>query len=312
MVRRYIARRLGQAVVTAFGISLISFSLLYVFPGDPAEFILSIRYGYEPSAADIARFREEMGLNQPLVVQYFHWLSSALRGDFGMSWTEPKTVMELMAERLPPSAELFFTTFLISVVFAFTLGILSTIYRDRWIDHVSRIFSLLGISIPSFWLGLILIWVFSVNLHLLPAFGCCDLRHLILPVATWSFSFMAIKTRFIRASILEELSNEYIITARSKGLGENAVVLRHALRNALIPIITYLSMSISHLIVGSIMVEVVFSWEGLGTLLVKSVFERDFPVVQAMVFLSGVMMISMNLIVDLLYTVIDPRVRYGE
>ena len=310
-MRRYIARRTVQAVITLFGVSFLSFSLLYIFPGDPAEFILSIRYGYEPSFADVLRFREELGLNRPLVVQYFDWLSKAVRGDFGTSWVEPKTVMDLILERLPASAELFFATFLVSVTFAFGIGILSSIYRDRWIDHLSRLFSLLGISIPSFWLGLVLIWIFSVKLHLLPAFGCCGIEHLILPVLTWSFSFMAIKTRFIRASILEELSKEYIITARSKGLAESTVVLRHALRNALIPIVTYLSMSVSHLVVGSIMVEVVFSWEGLGTLLVRSVFERDFPVVQALVFLSGVVMISINLAVDLLYTVIDPRVRYG-
>ncbi len=306
----YVVRRTVQAVITLFGVSLISFSLLYIFPGDPAEFILSIRYGYEPSAEDVARLREELGLNRPLIVQYLDWLSRALRGDFGMSWTEPKTVMSLILERAQASAELFFATFLISVFFAFALGILSAIYRDRWIDHLTRIFSMLGISIPSFWLGLVLIWIFSVNFHVLPAFGCCGIKHLVLPVLTWSFSFMAIKTRFIRASVLEELSKEYIVTARSKGLAESTVVLRHALRNALIPIVTYLSMSVSHLIVGSIMVEVVFSWEGLGTLLVKSVFERDFPVVQALVFLSGVVMISVNLVVDLLYTVIDPRVKY--
>ncbi|WP_290595925.1 MULTISPECIES: ABC transporter permease [unclassified Archaeoglobus] len=308
----YVVRRAVQAVITLLGVSLISFSLLYIFPGDPAEFILSIRYGYEPSAEDVARLREELGLNRPLVTQYLDWLSRALRGDFGMSWTEPKAVMPLILERAQASAELFLATFLISIFFAFVLGILSSIYRDRWIDHLTRMFSMLGISIPSFWLGLVLIWIFSVNFHLLPAFGCCGIKHLVLPVLTWSFSFMAIKTRFIRASVIEELSKEYIVTARSKGLAESAVVLRHALRNALIPIVTYLSMSVSHLIVGSIMVEVVFSWEGLGTLLVKSVFERDFPVVQALVFLSGVVMISVNLVVDLLYTVIDPRVKYGE
>ncbi len=309
---RYIVKRVIQAAITLFGVSLISFSLLYIFPGDPAEFILSIRYGYEPNIEDVVRFRKELGLDRPLAIQYLDWLSRVLRGDFGTSWTEPKLVASLILERVPASAELFFTTFLISVFFAFLLGILSSIYRERWIDHLSRILSMIGISIPSFWLGLVLIWVFSVNLHLLPAFGCCSLRHLILPVITWSFSFMAIKTRFIRASILEELSKEYIVTARSKGIAESVVVLRHALRNALIPIVTYLSMSLSHLIVGSIMVEVVFSWEGLGSLLVESVFKRDFPVVQALVFLSGVMMISVNLVVDLLYSVIDPRVRYEQ
>jgi len=311
-VLRYIARRALQIIPTILGISIISFSLLYIFPGDPAEFIVEARYGVEPTQEMVEKIRIEMGLDKPFVVQYFNWLSKAVRGDFGISWTEDKTVMEVILERLPISAELFFATFAISVVFALILGVISAVHKDKAIDHICRIYSLLGISIPSFWLGLILIWIFSVQLHLLPAFGCCELKHLILPVLTWCFSFMAIKTRFVRASLLEELSKNYVITARAKGLPEKLVVFRHALRNALIPIITYFSLSLHHLIVGSIMVEVVFSWPGLGSLLVESVFKRDFPVVQALVFLSGVLLITMNLVVDLLYAVIDPRIRYGD
>jgi len=306
----YIVRRILQIIPTLLGISLISFSLLYLFPGDPAEIIVEARYGVEPTQEMIEKIRIDMGLDRPLIVQYFDWLSKALRGDFGVSWTEGRPVMDIILERLPISAELFFTTFAISIAFALILGIISAMHKDKAIDHICRIYSLLGISIPSFWLGLILIWIFSVQLHLLPAFGCCELKHLILPVLTWSFSFMAIKTRFVRASLLEELSKDYVITARAKGLPEKLVVFRHALRNALIPIITYFSLSLSHLIVGSIMVEVVFSWPGLGSLLVESVFKRDFPVVQALVFLSGVLLITVNLIVDVLYAIIDPRVRY--
>jgi len=307
---RYIVRRLLQVIPTLFGISFISFSLLYVFPGDPAEIILTITTGSEPSVEAIEKFRAEMGLDRPLIVQYFDWLSKTVRGDFGVSWTEGEPVMDVILRRLPISAELFFATFAISIIFALILGIISAVHKDKAVDHICRIYSLLGISIPSFWLGLILIWIFSVQLHLLPAFGCCELKYLILPVLTWSFSFMAIKTRFVRASLLEELSKDYIVTARAKGLPEKLVVFRHALRNALIPIITYFSLSLSHLIVGSIMVEVVFSWPGLGSLLVESVFKRDFPVVQALVFLSGVLLITVNLIVDILYAIIDPRVRY--
>lgn len=309
---KYIARRLLQIVPTLLGISIISFSLLYIFPGDPAEFIVEARYAVEPTQEMVEKIRMEMGLDRPLIVQYLDWLSKAVRGDFGKSWTEDKPVMDLILQRLPASAELFFTTFAISIAFAMLLGIISAIYKDRAVDHFCRIFSLLGISIPSFWLGLILIWIFSVQLRLLPAFGYGGIEHLILPVLTWSFSFMAIKTRFVRASLLEALSQDYVITARAKGLPERIVVLRHALRNALIPIVTYFSLSISHLIVGSIMVEVVFSWPGLGSLLVESVFKRDFPVVQALVFISGVLFVIVNLVVDVLYAVIDPRIRYGD
>ncbi len=309
---RYIARRLLQIVPTLLGISIISFSLLYIFPGDPAEFIVEARYAVEPTQEMVKKIRMEMGLDRPMLVQYLDWLSKAVRGDFGKSWTEDKPVMDLILERLPASAQLFFTTFAISIAFAMLLGIISAIYKDRAVDHFCRIFSLLGISIPSFWLGLILIWIFSVQLRLLPAFGYGGIEHLILPVLTWSFSFMAIKTRFVRSCLLEALSQDYVITARAKGLPERIVVLRHALRNALIPIITYFSLSISHLIVGSIMVEVVFSWPGLGSLLVESVFKRDFPVVQALVFISGVLFVIVNLVVDILYAVIDPRIRYGD
>jgi len=309
---RYIARRILQIIPTLLGVSFLSFSLLYVFPGDPAEIILTIISGSEPSYAEIQKFRAQMGLDRPLIVQYLDWLSKALRGDFGTSWTEGKPVMDLIMQRLPASAELFFATLTVSVVFAMILGIISAIHRDKAIDHFCRLFSLLGISIPSFWLGLILIWIFSVRLHILPAFGYGGIKHLILPVLTWSFSFMAIKTRFVRSCLLEALSQDYVVTARAKGLPERIVVLRHALRNALIPIITYFSLSISHLIVGSIMVEVVFSWPGLGSLLVESVFKRDFPVVQALVFISGVLFLVVNLVVDILYAVIDPRIRYGD
>lgn len=309
---RYIARRLLQVIPTLFGVSLLSFSLLYLFPGDPAEFLAEVRYKIEPTPEIVERIRKQMGFDKPFLVQYLHWLSNVLRGNFGTSWTEGKPVMDLIMQRLPASAELFFATFAVSVSFALFLGIISAIYKDRAVDHICRIFSLLGISIPSFWLGLILIWIFSVKLHLLPAFGYGGIEHMILPVLTWSFSFMAIKTRFVRSCLLEVLSQDYIVTARAKGLSERLVVLRHALRNALIPIITYFSLSIHHLIIGSIMVEVVFSWPGLGSLLVESVFERDFPVVQALVFLSGVLFVFVNLIVDILYAFIDPRIRYGD
>ncbi len=311
-MKKYLIRRILQIFPTLFGVSLLSFSLLYLFPGDPAEFVAQIRYGVEPSPQVVEEVRRELGLDKPFLINYFHWLSHVIRGDFGVSWTEGEPVSKLIMQRLPASAELFFTTFAISIAFAMILGIVSAVHKDRATDHFCRIFSLLGISIPSFWLGLILIWIFSVRLHLLPAFGYGGLKHLILPVLTWSFSFMAIKTRFVRSCLLEALSQDYVMVAKAKGLKERVIVFRHALRNALIPIITYFSLSIHHLIVGSIMVEVVFSWPGLGSLLVESVFKRDFPVVQALVLISGVVFVFVNLIVDLLYVVIDPRVRFGD
>jgi peptide/nickel transport system permease protein len=311
-MRKYILKRVIQIIPTLIGISFLSFSLLYIFPGDPAELIVMISSGVEPTPEMVEKFRKEAGLDKPLIVQYVNWLSKVVRGDFGTSWSSGEPVIEEIMKRFPASAQLFFSTFLISVAFAFLLGIISALHKDKAIDHICRIFSLVGISIPSFWLGLTLIWIFSVQLHVLPAFGYGELKHLILPVLTWSFSFMAIKTRFVRASLLEALSQDYITTARAKGLPERVVVFRHALRNAMIPIVTYLSLSMNHLIVGSVMVEVVFSWPGLGSLLVESVFKRDFPVVQALVLLCGVIFTITNLVVDILYAIIDPRIRYGD
>ncbi|RLE41697.1 glutathione ABC transporter permease GsiC [Candidatus Woesearchaeota archaeon] len=309
---KYILRRVLQIIPTLIGASFLSFALLYVFPGDPAELIVTVSSGVEPTPEMVEKFRVEAGLDKPLIVQYVSWLSNVIGGDLGTSWSSGEPVMDEIVRRFPASAQLFFSTFFISVAFAFLLGIIAALYRDKAVDHICRICSLVGISIPSFWLGLMLIWVFSVHLHLLPAFGYGTLKHAILPILTWSVSFMAIKARFIRASLLDALSQDYILTAKAKGLADRAIVVGHALRNAMIPVVTYLSMSVSHLIIGSVMVEVVFAWPGLGSYFVESVFKRDFPVVQALVLLSAVVFTLMNLIVDILYAVIDPRVRFGD
>ncbi|UXM85295.1 ABC transporter permease [Methanococcus aeolicus] len=309
---KYISKRIIHIIPVLIGVSFISFSLLYVFPGDTAELVVMINSGTEPSPEMIEKFRAESGLDKPLHIQYINWLSKAIQGDFGTSWSSGEPVMDEIMERFPTSAELFFSTFAISVGFAFLLGIISTLYKDKFMDHACRIWSLLGISIPNFWLGLVLIWIFAVHFHLLPAFGYGGIEHTILPVLTWSMSFMAIKTRFIRTTLLEIMNEDYITTAKAKGLSEKAVVLKHVLRNAMIPIITYFALGMSHLIMGSVIVETVFAWPGLGSLLVESVFTRDFPTVQALVFLSAVLIIGVNLIVDILYAIIDPRIRYGD
>ncbi len=310
-MKEYILKRILQAVPTIFGISLISFSLLFLFPGDPAEIIIASSSGYEPAKEIIEEYRREIGLDEPFLVQYLNWLKNILSGDLGTSWTTGEPVLDMILERFPASLQLFTATFIVSMIFSLIFGIISAMYKDKAIDNIVRIISLLGVSVPSFWLGLILIWIFSVKLNVLPAFGYGSLEHIILPVLTWSFSFMAIKTRFIRASLLKELSEDYITTAKAKGLSNITLITRHALRNALIPIVTYFSLSIGHLIVGSIMVEYVFSWPGLGSLLVESVIKRDFPVVQALILITGIVFVITNIIVDILYAVIDPRVRYG-
>ncbi|AEF96944.1 nickel ABC transporter permease [Methanotorris igneus] len=307
---RYLSKRILHAIITILGISLISFSLLYIFPGDPVELVIRVNTGMEPTPEMIEKYKHEFGLDKPIYIQYINWLSHAIRGDFGTSWSTGEPVMKVILDRLPASMQLFFPTFILSITFAIVLGILSAIYKDRFVDNFCRIISIIGISIPHFWSGLILIWIFAVCLKILPAFGYGTLKHMILPVLTWTLSFMAIKTRFVRSTLLEVMGEDYITTARAKGLSDKDVVIKHAFRNALIPIITYFSLSISHLIIGAVVIEALFAWPGLGSLLVKSVFERDFPVVQALVFISGVLIVTVNLVVDILYAIIDPRIRY--
>jgi len=306
----YVFKRIIQVIPTIIGVSFLAFSLLYLFPGDPAEFILKSGGIEQPTPEMIENCRIMLGLDKPLPVQYFNWMLKILRGDFGTSWVSGEPVISEILYRFPASAELFLASFSIAVIFSFVLGIIAAIYRDRYVDHACRIWSLLGISIPNFWLGLMFIWLFAVYLHWLPSFGYGTLNHAVLPVLTWAISIMAVKSRFIRASILEELNQAYIITAKAKGLPGRLIIFRHALRNALIPIITFMSLSVHHLIIGAVMIEVVFAWPGVGSFFVESVFRRDFPVVQAFVLLSAVTFALTNLTVDLCYALIDPRIKY--
>jgi len=307
----YIAKRIVQAVIILLGVSFLSFSLLYIFPGDPAELIFLVNSGgVPPTPQELEELRAELGLNKPLLIQYGNWLSKILKGDFGNSWNTGRPVIYEISQRFRASAELFLLSFTISAIISFILGILAAMNKDKVIDHICRTISLLGISIPNFFFSLMLIWIFSVELHLFPSFGYGKLENYILPVTAWVFSGISIKSRFVRATMLEILNQEYIIAAKAKGLPERVIVLKHALRNALIPILTYFSTSIGHLVLGSIMIEVVFAWPGVARFFIFSVFTRDFPVVQAFVLLSSVAFISVNLIVDLSYALIDPRVRY--
>lgn len=311
-MREYVVKRIIQVIPTVIGVSFLAFSLLYLFPGDPAEFILKSSGIEQPTPEMIENYRIKLGLDKPLPLQYLSWMLKIVRGDFGTSWVSGESVIKEILYRFPASAELFLASFSIALIFSFVLGIIAAIHRDEYIDHACRFWSLLGISIPNFWLGLMFIWLFAVYLHWLPSFGYGTLKHAILPVLTWAITIMAVKSRFIRASILEELNQDYTITAKAKGLPKRLIVLRHALRNALIPIITFMSLSIHHLIIGAVMIEVVFAWPGVGSFFVESVFRRDFPVVQAFVLLSAVTFAFTNLTVDLCYALIDPRIKYNE
>ena len=307
MLRRYIFKRLLTALPVVFGVITIAFVLLYLLPGDPASTMLA-RSG--ASAEDIAQLRTDLGLDDPLLVQYAKYISNIVRGDFGRSMVSQEPVLKLLMARIPTTLELVMVALLLAVPIGTLLGTIAAVNQNSWIDRVVVAFASVGVSMPSFWLGLMLILFFSVTLGWLPSFGQGSVKHLILPAAVLGFGAIGTITRTARTSMVDVLKQDYIVTARSKGLAEHTMLLRHALRNALIPIVTIVGLQFGWLISGSIIVEAVFSRQGLGLILIDSVLEQDLPVVQGAVLLSSVLYIFLNLIVDLVYGFVDPKVRY--
>ena len=304
---RYIFKRLLTALPVVFGVFTVAFVLLYLLPGDPASTMLA-RSG--ASAQQIAQLRAELGLDDPLYIQYAKYLSSTVQGDFGRSMVSQEPVLKLLMARIPTTLELVMMALLLSVPFGTLLGMIAAVHQNTWIDRLVVAFASIGVSMPSFWLGLMLILFFSVTLGWLPSFGQGSFKHLILPAAVLGFGAIGTIARTARTSMLDVLKQDYIITARSKGLAEHTTLLRHALRNALIPIVTIVGLQFGWLLSGSIIVEAVFSRQGLGLILIDSVMEQDLPVVQGAVLLTSVLYIFLNLVVDLAYGFVDPRVRY--
>ena len=304
---RYIFKRLLAALPVVFGVITVAFVLLYLLPGDPASTMLA-RSG--ASAEDIAQLRTELGLDDSLFKQYAKYISSIVQGDFGRSMVSQEPVLKLLMARLPTTLELVMAALLLAVPIGTLLGTIAAVNQNTWIDRVVVAFASVGVSMPSFWLGLMLILFFSVTLGWLPSFGQGSVKHLILPAAVLGFGAIGTITRTARTSMVDVLKQDYIVTARSKGLAEHTVLVRHALRNALIPIVTIIGLQFGWLLSGSIIVEAVFSRQGLGLILIDSVLQQDLPVVQGAVLLSSVLYIFLNLVVDLVYGFVDPKVRY--
>lgn len=308
----YIIRRIGLMVVIMLGVSVITFSMMHFIPGDPAEMIAKERYGEEGVTAEtIDHVRAELGLNQPVYIQYLYWLARILKGDFGTSFRTDRPVLEEILARLPATIELTLAAMLVSLVIAVPVGIISAVKQYSIVDNASMACAILGASMPSFWMGLLLIMVFSVHFGWLPVFGRGEITHLLLPALTLGTGMAAITTRLIRSSMLEVLKQDYIRTARSKGLGEKAVISRHALKNALIPVVTVVGLQFGALLDGAVVVEVIFAWPGIGRLMVDSIFARDFPVIMGCVFIFGAIYVIVNMIVDISYAWLDPRIRLG-
>ena len=308
---RYIASRLLQMVIVLIGISFLTFLLTYMAPGDPARVLLSAG-GTVPTDAEVEALRESMGLNESLFVQYFNWLVACLHGDFGTSYTlsQGKPVAALLLARLWPTLKLALISLAIMLVFAIPMGILSAVHQNKPIDYIVRGLTFFGVSVPGFWVGLILILVFAVNLKLVPAISSGgDLRSLILPACTLAFAMTAKYTRQVRTAVLEELHQDYVIGARARGVSERKILWGNVLPNSMLPLITLLGLSMGSLLGGTAIVEVIFTYPGMGNLAVSAITGYDYPIIQAYVLWVALIYMVINLIVDISYNYIDPRMR---
>jgi ABC-type dipeptide/oligopeptide/nickel transport system permease component len=305
-MRAFLLRRLLHALFVVWGVVTVVFFMVRL-TGDPAVFLVD----QSATQAEIAHARRLLGLDRPVLVQYVDFLWAIPRGDFGLSIREKRPAMRMVLEHLwPATVQLSVAALLLSTLPAIPLGVVSATRRGGLPDHLSRIGSLLLQSMPSFWLGIVLILIFAVGFGgLLPAYGSGSLRHLILPAVTLAAAPLAQNVRLIRAGMLEVLGQDYVRTARAKGLGERLVIYRHGLWNAAIPVLTVTGLSLGFMLSGAIIIETVFSWPGLGRLIVQAVPGRDFPVIQAGVFVFAVIFVALNLLVDALYAVVDPRIR---
>jgi peptide/nickel transport system permease protein len=307
----YLIRRLKSLFPVIFGVSLITFALMGLVPGDPAEIIAGYGKEIEPSPEKIEAVRKELGLDRSLPLQYLHWLGRVIRGDLGTSLRSGQTVWYELSTRLTATLELAAGGMIVGVCIALPIGILSAVWRGSLIDQLSRILALLGASTPSFWLGTMLVLFFAVRLGWLPSMGRGGLLHFILPSIALGLRSSALLMRLTRANLLETLSEQYIRTARAKGLSESIVVLRHALRPSLSPIVTMLGLQFGHLLGGALIIETIFAWPGLGMLVIQSILGRDFPVIQGFALFITLVFVFINLAVDLICRWLDPRVQYG-
>jgi peptide/nickel transport system permease protein len=302
----YVFRRVLQTIPVLIGLSALSFGLLHL-TGDPAALLLSP----ESTAETRAAFRAEHGLDDPLYLQYGRFLVSALHGDFGTSLRYGDPALDLYLERLPATIELSATALISATLIGIPIGALAAVRRESKLDTLIRGVAVLGQAVPSFYLGLLLIIAFGVGLHLLPTSGREGLDSLVLPSVTLATFLLAQTARFTRSSVLEVLRHEYVRTARAKGLAERVILYRHALKNALIPIVTVIGLQVGTLFGGAVVTETVFAWPGIGRLVVQAVGVRDFPLVQVTVMLTGLIFVLVNLAVDLIYAYVDPRIRFS-
>lgn len=321
-MKNYVTRRLIQTIPLLFLITVVSFIILHLAPGDPTEMLISPRTRPE----DRARIRANLGLDKPLYIQYGIWLKNVVfHGDLGYSLVNRRPVAQSIFERVPATLLLMGTAYLISLLIALPLGIMSAIKKYSFWDYFATVFSFLGLSFPTFWLALMAIYIFALKLNWLPGMGMSSLSgggfwhetqdvlvHLILPASVLAFRNLAGWSRYIRASMLEVLGENYIRTARAKGLPERVVIWKHALKNAVLPLLTLIGLSLPDLISGAFIIEFLFSWPGMGLLGMNAVFQRDYSILMGDIFIGSIIVIFANLLADLSYTWADPRIRLEE
>ena len=313
-MRRYIINRLIVAIPVLILVSVIVFSLIHLIPGSPVDFIFAEQHLTDPKIR--AQFEEQLGLNKPLYVQYLSWVGKIIQGDFGESIFYRRKNIDLISERFPATLLLTVVAAMIAIIFAIPAGVISAIKRHTAADYVAMFLALFGVSIPHFWLGILLILVFSLYLPILPSSGyvaslkapLATLKHLILPALTLGTGMAAVVARMTRSEMLEETGKEYVRTARAKGVPERRVIFKHILKNAMVPVITVIGLHLGRLLGGAVIVEYIFGWPGIGGLVIDAVYSRDYPLIQGLILVFAVLFIAINFIVDILYKYVNPRI----
>jgi peptide/nickel transport system permease protein len=305
-VLRYFVRRVFLAVPVLLGVATLVFSLIHLVPGDPAQAMI----GDGASPQDVAELRKTLGLDQPLLTQYVTFLRNAIKGDLGKSFRTGQPVTTMIFERVPATAELAVAAMLIAILLAIPLGVVAAVWRGTAIDYSAMTFALAGVSIPNFWLGPLLAIVFAVELGWLPVSGRGTLAHLVLPAISLGLALAAILARMTRASLLDELGELYVRAARARGASTTSAITVHALRNSMVPLLTIVALQFGAVLTGAVITETIFAWPGIGRLLIQSIGFRDYPTVQGCILLIAVTYVSVNLLTDLMYGVLDPRIRY--
>lgn len=313
-MRKYIIKRVLHAIPILIFISIVSFLLIKLAPGDPIRTFINPKM----KASDIARIRHNLGLDRSIHIQYILWLKNVLKGDLGYSLINSRPIATQIIERLPATLLLMGSSLLISLVLGIIFGVISAVNKNNFIDNLISVISYIGISIPSFWFAMILIYIFSVNLNLLPSVGMHTigvdskldvLKHLILPCTVLSFSSISVISRYIRSNTISELSEDYVMIAYAKGLSKKKILYKHVLKNALLPIITILGMSLPDIFAGAFITETIFGWPGMGRLGMKAILGFDYPLIMSITMLSSILLIIGNLIADVCYTLADPRIK---